>query len=88
MNPAMRQILKDTIDDLQKNDLIQPSISEYACSVVLVKKKDGSLRFCCDFRRLNDATRFDSYPLPRINEVISILANAKLFSTLDLKSDY
>ena len=67
---------------------LQPSISEYACPVVLIKKKDGSLRFCCDFRRLNDATRFDSYPLFRINEVISTLANAKLFSALDLKSGY
>ena len=43
---------------------------------------------CCDFRRLNDVTRFDSYPLPRISEVISTLEGAKVFSTLDLKSRY
>ena len=88
LNPAMREVLKTHIDELKSNDLIQPSNSEYACPVVMVKKKDGSLRFCCDFRRLNDVTRFDSYPLPRISEVISTLEGAKVFSTLDLKSGY
>ena len=56
LNPAMREVLKTQLDELQRNDLIQPSSSEYACPVVMVKKKDGSLRFCCDFRRLNDVT--------------------------------
>ena len=88
LNPAMREVLKTQLDELQRNDLIQPSISEYACPVVMVKKKDGSLRFCCDFRRLNDVTRRDSYPLLRISEVISTLEGAKVFSTLDLKSGY
>ena len=88
LNPAMREVLKTHIDELKNNDLIQASNSEYACPVVMVKKKDGSLRFCCDFRRLNDVTRFDSYPLPRISEVISTLEGAKVFSTLDLKSGY
>jgi hypothetical protein len=88
LNPTMRRELEKQMDDLLKNDLIQPSTSEYACPVVLVKKKDGSIRFCCDFRRLNDATRKDSYPLPRINEIISTLAGAKLFSTMDCKSGY
>ena len=80
----MRDVLKSHLEELQNNDLIQPSNSEYACPVVMVKKKDGSLRFCCDFRKLNDVTRFDSYPLPRISEVISTLEGAKVFSTLDL----
>ena len=71
-----------------KNDLIQPSTSEYVSPVVLVKKKDGSIRFYCDFRKLNAASRHDSYPLPRISEVISTLAGAKVFSTLNLKSGY
>ena len=88
LNPAMRDVLKSHLEELQNNDLIQPSNSEYACPVVMVKKKDGSLRFCCDFRKLNDVTRFDSYPLPRISEVISTLEGAKVFSTLDLKSGY
>ena len=88
LNPAMREVLETHIDELKSNDLIQPSNSEYAYPVVMVKKKDGSLRFCCDFRRLNDVTRCDSYLLPRISEVISTLEGAKVFSTLDLKSEY
>ena len=86
LNPAMKEVLKTQLDELQRNDLKQLSRSEYECPVVMVKKKEGSLRFCCDFRRLNDVTRRDSYPLPRISEVISTLEGAKVFSTLDLKS--
>ena len=54
----------------------------------MVRKKDGSIRFCIDFRQLNSATRFDSYPLPRVNEVLDTLSGSKIFSTLDLKSGY
>ena len=78
----MKEVLKTQLDELQRNDLKQLSRSEYECPVVMVKKKEGSLRFCCDFRRLNDVTRRDSYPLPRISEVISTLEEAKVFSTL------
>ena len=88
LNPNMRKELEKQVNDMLTNDLIQPSTSEYASPVVLVKKKDGSIRFCCDFRKLNAASRRDSYPLPRISEVISTLAGAKVFSTLDLKSGY
>jgi hypothetical protein len=87
LNPAMRQELEKQMNDMLKNDLIQPSTSEYACPVVLVKK-NGSIRFCCDFRRLNDATSKDSNPLPRISKIINTLAGAKLFSTMDCKSGY
>jgi dUTPase len=88
LNPTMRKELETQLQEMLKNDLIQPSTSEYSCPVVLVKKKCGAIRFCCDFRRLNDATRKDSYPLPRINEIINTLAGAKLFSTMDCKSGY
>ena len=88
LNPAMRQELEKQVNDMLHQDLIQPSRSEYACPVVLVRKKDGTLRFCCDFRKVNDASRKDSYPLPRISEVISTLSGARVFSTLDLKSGY
>jgi hypothetical protein len=88
LNPTMRKELETQLQKMLKNDLIQPSTSEYSCPVVLVKKKCGAIRFCCDFRQLNDATRKDSYPLPRINEIINTLAGAKLFSTMDCKSGY
>ena len=88
LNPHMRSVLENEVKDLLQKGFIQPSKSEYASPVVLVKKKDGSVRFCCDFRRLNEATRKDCYPLPRIAEVLDTLSGAKVFSTLDLKSGY
>jgi hypothetical protein len=88
LNPSLRGELKNQLQELINNDFIQPSCSEYASGVVLVKKKDGTVRFCCDFRNLNTVTRKDAYPLPRITEVIDTLAGGKVFSTLDLKSGY
>ena len=67
---------------------IQPSNSPCCNAVVLVRKKDGSLRFCIDFRRLNSLTKKDSHPLPRICETLESLVGAAYFSTLDLTSGF
>ena len=56
--------------------------------MVLVKKKDGKLRFCIDYRRLNEATVNDAYPLPRISACLDALGGAKYYSTFDLRSGY
>ena len=68
--------------------VISPSSSPWASGVVLVKKKDSSWRFCVDYRKLNEVTIKDSYPLPRIDDSLDTLSGSKWFSTLDLQSGY
>ena len=63
-------------------------MSPWNYNLVLVRKSDGSLRFCIDFRAVNDITVKDSHPLPRIDNTIDALFGAKYFSTADLKSGY
>ena len=67
---------------------IQPSQSAWCNAVVLIRKKDGGLRFCIDFRRLNARTKKDSYPLPRMQETMESLVGARFFSMMDLKSRF
>ncbi len=68
--------------------VIEPSSSPWAAPVVLVRKKDGTIRYCIDYRKLNDVTKKDSYPLPRIDDSLDVLGKANYFSTLDLASGY
>ncbi|KAL5509722.1 hypothetical protein EMCRGX_G005140 [Ephydatia muelleri] len=69
-------------------DIIEPSCGPWALPIVLAKKKDGTTRFCVDFRRLNDCTRKDAQPFPRIDDTLDALGGAQYFSTLDLASGY
>lgn len=80
----VRQHLQEMLD----LNVIRKSNSPYASNVILVKKKDGSLQFCIDLRKLNSKTIKDAYSLPRIEETLDTLHGAKWFSTLDLKSAY
>jgi len=68
--------------------IIEPAASPWASNVVLVKKKDGSLRFCIDYRRLNSITYKDSYPLPLIDNCLNALSGSSWYSMLDLRSGY
>ena len=70
------------------SNIITPSTSPWASPVVLVQKKDGSLRFCVDYRKVNAVTRIDAYPLPRVDDTLDTLACYKWFTTLDLLSGY
>ena len=76
------------VQQMLVSDVIRPSNSPWASPVVMVKKKDGSLRFCVDFRQLNAATVKYAHPLPWIDDLLDALHWARWFSTLDLKSGY
>lgn len=76
------------IQKLQHQGQIEPASGAWSSPVVLVKKKDGSWRFCVDYRRLNAVTQYDAYPLPRIDESLDALSGSQYFSTLDLMSGY
>jgi hypothetical protein len=83
-----RQIERDAVHNMLERGVIEPSISPWASPVVLVTKKDGTARFCVDYRKLNDVTVKDAYPLPRIDECLDSLAGAKWFNSTDLNSGY
>ncbi|EYC44211.1 hypothetical protein Y032_0468g2007 [Ancylostoma ceylanicum] len=85
---AVRQKLKDMLEDLQRRNIIERSKSDWAFPIVLVEKKDGSLRLCVDYRELNKRIKQDSYPLPTVEAVLQSLAGKKFFSTLDMCSGY
>ena len=87
-NPAVRREEMVQVQQMLSNNVIRPSNSPWASPVVMVRKKDGSLRFCVDFRQLSAATIKDVHPLPRIDGLLDALHGAKWFSTLDLKSGY
>ena len=85
---SYRETVKAEIQEMLKQGIIEPSTSDWAAPLVLVKKKDGSLRLCVDFRRLNSVTKADAYPMPRVDEMLDRLGPAKYISTLDLTRGY
>ena len=86
--PTQYEMVKAHIKQLLDSQVIRESSSPYSSPIVLVTKKDGSLRLCVDYRQLNSKTRRDAYPLPRIEESLDALSGARWFSTLDLASGY
>ena len=86
--PAQLEEFRAAVADLLEAGIIQESKSPYASPVVLVRNKDGSLRVCVDFRRLNAKTVRDSYPISCITETLESLQGAKWFCSLDLQSGY
>ena len=76
--------MKAEIEEMLKQGLIEPSTSEWSSPVVLVKKKDGTMRLCVDYCRLNDVSESDAYPMPRIDELIDRLGKSCFITAIDL----
>ena len=85
---ALRSKVEEMVTGMLDQGIVQPSQSAWASQIVLVAKKDGSTRFCVDYRRLNAATKVDMCPLPCADDCLDLLANNCWFSTLDLASGY
>ena len=71
-----------------EDGVIERSTSEWASPLVIVRKPSGDLRICVDYRKLNEATKVASYPLPNMTETLDRLADAKFFTTIDMVSGY
>ena len=84
----MRAAVEHEVDKLVNADIARASTSPWASPVVMVRKKDGGWRMCVDYRRLNSVTKFDSFPLPRLDEALDAFAGATVFSSLDLAMAY
>lgn len=83
-----KEALQKELDKLLRDDVIEECESPWASNVVLVTKKDGSLRLCIDYRKLNAVTEPDRYPLPRIEDILHAAKTSEYMTTLDLRSGY
>jgi len=87
-NPAIQAVINNEVEEMLENGIIEPSRSAWSSPIVVVKKKDGSYRFCIDFRKVNEVTEKDAYPLPHVTATLDKLRGARYLSTLDLKNGY
>ena len=83
---AHLEIIDKEVNEMLKYGVVEPAASPWASNVVLARKKDGSMRVCIDYRKVNQITYQDSYPLPHIDVCLSSLQGSSWFSTLDLSS--
>ena len=85
---ARKEVVKQELDKMLAQGIVQPSRSPWASPIVLFEKKDGNVRFCVDYRKLNQVSKFDAYPMPRVDEVLESVGSAQFISTLDLVRGY
>ena len=82
------EAVKKELDKMLEVGVVCPSTRTWASPIVMVEKKDDGLRFCVDYRRLNQLSKFDTYPIPRIEEVFESVGSSTVITTLDLASGY
>jgi hypothetical protein len=87
-SPAQKDEIESQLSEMLKNGIIKPSARPYASPVLLVRKKDGSWRFCVDYRHLNVQTVKNKHPMHIVEELIDELAGAQWFSKLDFRAGY
>ena len=83
-----RAEVEKQVRDMLAQGVIQPSTSPWSSPIALIKKKDGSYRFCIDYRKLNSVTKIDAHPLLRVDDLLAALNGNTIFSTFDLRSGY
>ena len=88
MGTKQRKLIEKEIEKMCAAGVVRPSSSVWASPVVLTPKPDGSLRFCVDFRRVNERKMKERYPLPRMEDCVDSLGDAKYFTSLDANSGY
>lgn len=85
---AKREAVRAEVKKMLELGVIEESHSQWSSPTVLVPKPDGSIRFCNDFRKLNEVSKFDAYPMPRVDELVERLAKDRFFTILDLTKGY
>ncbi|XP_011701743.1 PREDICTED: uncharacterized protein LOC105458270 [Wasmannia auropunctata] len=88
VSPKVQEAIYKEVDKMLDAGIIEPSNSEWSTPIVMVKKPNGSYRFCLDFRKLNSASKKDAYPLPYMNAILDKLRAARYISTIDLSQAY
>ncbi|GBM26819.1 Transposon Ty3-I Gag-Pol polyprotein [Araneus ventricosus] len=88
MTPMKKELLRKEIEDLLEKDVIEECESVYGAPVVLIPNPDGKTRLCIDYRKLNEITVPDSYPLPRMDDILQSVKHTTFMSTIDLKLGY
>ncbi|GFT43635.1 retrovirus-related Pol polyprotein from transposon 17.6 [Trichonephila clavipes] len=88
MNPVKKEVLREQIEELLRQNVIEEFESPYAAPVVLVPKPNGKVRLCVDYRKLNSVTKVDAYPLPRMDDLLNEATPTSFMSTIDLQSGY
>ena len=85
---AYRDTVRQELKEMKDQGIIEPTASDWAAPIVVIRKKDGSIRLCVDYRKLNAVSVVDTYPNPRIDDLIDLMGQARFISTLDLTKVY